>query len=396
MYTRCPKCDTVFHISREQLEAAGGDVRCGRCSGIFNAREALSETLAGLNAAGDQARLGPSARDEADTPENDASASSDRTLNDPAADDAILEFNLPDDQWGEVFIDGELDDANTRTVVADSRFGTADADDITDPRDNGFSDSLPSAVANEELAGEDEEEAGILVEESDASEIELYFGSTFPGDVREAADAEAAARIDTLTAEAREDPAGGNETFPGAPAQGAPAGPRWQRRLFWGFACFILLAGVLAQLVHLNRDDWAALPWAGNLIEGAYRMAGSPLDPHWNVNAYRIVAAAAAAQSQAEDTLRIRAEIENTAERAQPYPLVRLTLTDRWGDGISARVLEPREYAGANEGSVRLLEPGQPFEADIMVVDPGDDAFGFELAVCLRDAQRRVQCSDQE
>ncbi|HKK05931.1 MAG TPA: DUF3426 domain-containing protein [Gammaproteobacteria bacterium] len=45
MYTQCPNCNTVFRISAQQLKAAGGRVRCGHCSHVFNALEKLLERL---------------------------------------------------------------------------------------------------------------------------------------------------------------------------------------------------------------------------------------------------------------------------------------------------------------------------------------------------------------
>ena len=41
MFTRCPHCDTYFRITADQLKAAQGDVRCGRCFGTFNGLENL-------------------------------------------------------------------------------------------------------------------------------------------------------------------------------------------------------------------------------------------------------------------------------------------------------------------------------------------------------------------
>ena len=35
--TRCPTCETAFRVTEEQLGAANGMVRCGKCIGIFNA-----------------------------------------------------------------------------------------------------------------------------------------------------------------------------------------------------------------------------------------------------------------------------------------------------------------------------------------------------------------------
>src|SRR5690242_7735063 len=42
MYTRCPNCHTHFRVSREQLQASGGQVRCGRCQSVFDAFATLS------------------------------------------------------------------------------------------------------------------------------------------------------------------------------------------------------------------------------------------------------------------------------------------------------------------------------------------------------------------
>ncbi len=45
MYTRCPHCQTVFHVGPAQLEARGGMVRCGICANAFQADQNLFETL---------------------------------------------------------------------------------------------------------------------------------------------------------------------------------------------------------------------------------------------------------------------------------------------------------------------------------------------------------------
>ncbi|MCU0936203.1 MAG: zinc-ribbon domain-containing protein [Gammaproteobacteria bacterium] len=37
MFTQCPQCGTVFSVSDEQLDAAGGRVRCGACRAPFDA-----------------------------------------------------------------------------------------------------------------------------------------------------------------------------------------------------------------------------------------------------------------------------------------------------------------------------------------------------------------------
>jgi len=39
--TECPKCSTRFRVTVEQLDAAGGRVRCGACLTVFQGREAI-------------------------------------------------------------------------------------------------------------------------------------------------------------------------------------------------------------------------------------------------------------------------------------------------------------------------------------------------------------------
>lgn len=43
LITACPACSTNFFVTTEQLNAHHGDVRCGKCSQVFNALDRLGE-----------------------------------------------------------------------------------------------------------------------------------------------------------------------------------------------------------------------------------------------------------------------------------------------------------------------------------------------------------------
>jgi len=45
MITRCPSCQTHFRVHAEQLAARGGQVRCGKCSRVFDALDHLIEEI---------------------------------------------------------------------------------------------------------------------------------------------------------------------------------------------------------------------------------------------------------------------------------------------------------------------------------------------------------------
>lgn len=49
-YTRCPECQTIFHVTPAQLEARGGLVRCGICASAFQADQHLFAALPGDHA----------------------------------------------------------------------------------------------------------------------------------------------------------------------------------------------------------------------------------------------------------------------------------------------------------------------------------------------------------
>jgi predicted Zn finger-like uncharacterized protein len=42
LYTRCAHCDTSFRVTTQQLQASGGQVRCGHCHQIFDAFATLT------------------------------------------------------------------------------------------------------------------------------------------------------------------------------------------------------------------------------------------------------------------------------------------------------------------------------------------------------------------
>jgi len=53
MVTSCPVCTTTFRITPEQLKQREGKVRCGKCSGVFDAFKSLA-TLPDLSVAADE------------------------------------------------------------------------------------------------------------------------------------------------------------------------------------------------------------------------------------------------------------------------------------------------------------------------------------------------------
>ncbi len=93
----------------------------------------------------------------------------------------------------------------------------------------------------------------------------------------------------------------------------------------------------------------------------------------------------------ANGALHVRASILNTAAEFQPYPLLRVTLEDRFGNRIGSRDFEAAEYLG--RPTVKSLARGERVDATVNLLDPGKNAEGFEIDVCLRGTDRKVVCA---
>jgi hypothetical protein len=175
-----------------------------------------------------------------------------------------------------------------------------------------------------------------------------------------------------------------------------------------GAAIFAALL-LSAQIMQQNRE-WLAAHAHGRLGAGMralYGALGTPLPAPANLSAYQLrqwgvtgdpVAGSPTAGSptagapEAAGKLRLRASILNTAAQLQPFPLLRVTLADRFGKKIGMRDFEPSEYLG--KPTARLLAPGERTDAVLEILDPGKDAEGFEIDVCLRGADQRISCAN--
>jgi predicted Zn finger-like uncharacterized protein len=175
----------------------------------------------------------------------------------------------------------------------------------------------------------------------------------------------------------------------------ADSGPE-RRRWPWFLVAGVLLLALAAQAVHFWQDDLSRNPTVGPWLMRAYGALGLPLTPPVDLSAFELRQLGAASDGLQAGRIKLRASIVNRADFAQPYPLLRLSLQDRFGSTIGTRDLEPAEYlpGGATPAS-GLLGPAQRADAEVVFVDPGRDAVGFELDLCLREGGS-VRCSDSD
>jgi hypothetical protein len=130
----------------------------------------------------------------------------------------------------------------------------------------------------------------------------------------------------------------------------------------------------------------------GAVVRALYGAMGTPLPAPASLSAYQLRQWGVTGDPEANGKLRLRASILNTAAQLQPFPLLRVTLADRFGKSIGMRDFEASEYLG--KPTARLLAPGERADAVLEILDPGKNAEGFEIDVCLRGPDQRIACAN--
>lgn len=401
MYTQCSKCETVFKLSAEVLRVAGGQVRCGRCGEVFNALARLAEDSAGFStgespleletradsilesvttvqtaqtAAKDNEEFAPPGVEIAhleildfeDVEDTDRSVEdADRSVEDA---DRSMEFTLPPGELDRIFVESKK---RTLPPIAPPGQPQQPAQPGAQKPEHpeARTEPAPDAEPDAELPSHPESAAADA-----AAEHSRVSGLEVPDDVRR----------DIL------------EEFdlrprPRRAARDSGLGGAQRRFILWLGAAVVSALLLVVQVVHQNRE-WLAHGPFGAGMRALYGAMGAPLTVPATLSAYQLRQWGVTGDPDANGTLKVRASILNTAAQLQPYPLLRVTLADRFGKGIGARDFEPSEYVG--KPTARLLAPGERVDATLQILDPGKNAEGFEIDVCLRSADHRITCAN--
>ena len=359
LLTRCPDCGTTFRVTDDALKKANGQVRCGRCASVFNAYAEVLEPTDGATKQ-DEPRAADTAVAPAQSPPRGERAAQTPAQRQPKPADATPPASRATD---------------AAPLPAGATAPTAPA-----ARQAG---ALPYGAAG----GADSERVVFTVADVVAQVGLIADEDAETGEME--ADAAALAHADAMSAEQVN-----NVLDAGAATQAAPwplrARPRRSSR-WWGVAALLALGALGAQTIHHFRADLVRHAIVGPIVKDAYGMLGARVLPRWDVHQYQILDWVASAEPNARGhgSLKITARIQNRAQQSQPYPSVHVQLKDRWEAAVGSRVFAPTEYgAQAKE----LMSPGETARAEIEVVDPGPDAYGFELDVCIEVETDVISC----
>ncbi|MGH8323967.1 MAG: DUF3426 domain-containing protein, partial [Steroidobacteraceae bacterium] len=162
----------------------------------------------------------------------------------------------------------------------------------------------------------------------------------------------------------------------------------------WSAGAGALVVLLAAQIVHHYRNDLAATAQFNRPITALYAAFGVHLTPRWDLHAYDVRQLGASVDSGSAGQIMVRASVKNGAHQAQPMPLLRVTLQDRFGNRIAARDVAPENYLPRAIPAASFLSAGQRIDAEMAFVDPGSNAVGFEIDACLPAPAGGVVCAN--
>ncbi len=164
-----------------------------------------------------------------------------------------------------------------------------------------------------------------------------------------------------------------------------------RRRLLVGSAVALIVLFAM-QALHQQRDALAKIPAFNTIAGPIYRVIGQPLSPEWDITGWRFEATRGSTDG-GEQNLTIYSRLGNKLDEPLPYPLIAISLTDRFEETIGSRILDPSDYLASDLDPRNLVQPGNTFNAVMTIAAPDPEATGFKLNVCYRDTGGDLRCA---
>jgi len=409
LITRCPHCGTNFRVTPLHLQAHGGDVRCGRCTQVFNAFSGLStiqepETDSLLERTADEV----SEHVEKSQPVHEVPVptAADQEEPAPSPDIAITQTEAPSEaetpgaQAPETMV-AEATSATLETGEA----GTANADALVQE-----TPAFPNAGAEQSHAGTASATARASTTESVADSVSTHelkgsaheaaaheAGATdtdtrmFPPRDREGKTpaGEAAAKISSAQqAHPHEharapnhepEPYGqeahpGNYAFDDAESQAAS--------FAWGLASLLLLIILTGQTIFFYRAELATvMPEAKPFLEQYCELLQCSVSLPRQQQLLNIESSDMHTDPQRPGLITLDATVRNHASYPQALPLFELTLIDAQNRSLASRIFRPDMYLEGDANRMGTIAPGKELNVRLHL-DTGDlNAAGYRLSL---------------
>ena len=377
---QCPHCRTSFRVSRAQLGAAHGAVRCGACLHVFNAaRQVLADAPASPPVAAKPTAtpqpLPAQHRPAAPAPAGKPSATPSVQPVRPArpGDDSL---RIHDDMdLGDLDLDRELE----RLEQEDHPLRPHPAAPV-ERLLNGIREIPPADDRAWAKALLDEENAVVDDLPADPALGELPDPEALPpprgggaAPTGAAASPPPRARADRLE--------GSLEQLSEAPLQLDWQKPKkpWGRWVGWSLLILLALLALAGQYIYYHYADLARQdryrPW----FELACPHLGCSLPPRVDIAQIKSSNLVVRSHPRYTGALIVDAILYNRATFAQPFPLLEMRFADINGQVLASRRFKPSEYLSGELAGQREMPPQTPIHISLDILDPGAEAVNYSL-----------------
>lgn len=152
-----------------------------------------------------------------------------------------------------------------------------------------------------------------------------------------------------------------------------------ENSLVWGIGMAVLLGFFVLQYSYFYRADLAQhdslKPWIESLCE----IASCKIPDKLDIRAIKLTRRDITTHPKIDNALLISASIVNDADITQPFPVMRIRLSDTVGQILASRKFNPQEYLDANVNLKKGMPPGNPVQINLEIIDPGKNAINFEF-----------------
>lgn len=367
LITRCPGCGTAFRVTPLDLQAHGGDVRCGRCAHIFSGYASLAKVRE------------PESAEHAERGENEeiGQAEAASGLGDPINEE-------PDSFKAEKPVTATETTATSRNLEVPLVSGhpeSARAAQTVPEENKNIGSASPFASAPSEHIGLDAGEKKTATEglgtgwapPPDGHTAER--SETFYGDTRQE---ERSPPFDEVQGAA---PESLDKQYLAPQDDAYNSAHPFRDSLAWGIASLFLLFTLAAQTVYAYRTEISAMaPGARPYIEQYCKLLQCGISPAPQyAKLLNIESSDMRADPQRQGVNALTALVRNYASYPQAYPLVQLTLIDAQDRPLASRTFPPPAYLEKDVDFVEPVAPNGEFNIGLHI-DSGDlNAAGYRL-----------------
>ena len=148
----------------------------------------------------------------------------------------------------------------------------------------------------------------------------------------------------------------------------------------WGLAIACTVVLFISQYTYFYRDDLAQKhSQLRPILEQMCQTLGCKMPLVKAPEQFKLISHDMRLHPEKDNTLLVRGTFTNNADFSQPYPLLKLELSDLHGKTIAHRMFSPDQYLNNSPDHQAGIPPSGQIETELNIIDLGPSVVGFTL-----------------